>query len=436
MIAGLPTLVSIVVLLVLFIGCVGHNNFNNYQVIQSVTGQKSVRNEGGYYWKGFASVWTYPKTESFFFSIKDESGPEDHSIRGTFNDGGEAQISTMVRMIMPTEEKQRIELHERFKGDMNSIMLSVRAHLASCIKSTAPCMSATENQAARKSEFQFLVGQQLRLGLFAMKRVTRKVQVYDDVQERAVGTAVSSIPSPRREVELQGTEIIVDEKGQPVIAEPSPLTNYGLIVDQFSVTETDYDPKTKEQFAAKKELFLAAEKSKAEREQEIQQRLMVIERGLREKAEVEAVANKEKAKQVIDAQMKAEVALQTKVEQTTLAEMKVQLAVQSKLAAEQDKLAATEKAEAIKILAAAKEVEIAKAGVMREVDRVPLEIKRETEIGIATALSKINVPQTMIIGSGGGTGGSALENLLNMYLVKQMGVLGPDKLVAPVTAPK
>ena len=88
-------------------------------------------------------------------------------------------------------------------------------------------------------------------------------------------------------------------------------------------------------------------------------------------------------------------------------------------------------------MAEAKEVEIAKAGVMKEVDKIPLEIKREIEIGIAKALAGVNVPQTMIIGGsgGGGGGGSALTNLINLWLLKQTDIL-PGNKVPALPAPK
>ena len=112
--------------------------------------------------------------------------------------------------------------------------------------------------------------------------------------------------SGRNPITVFATEIVNDTNNNPIIDQPSPLFEYGMGVLQFSIEGTKYDEETERQFAAKKKSFLAAEKSKAEREQEVQQRLMIIEKGLREKAEVEAEANKVKAKAIIEAQQKVE----------------------------------------------------------------------------------------------------------------------------------
>ena len=80
-------------------------------------------------------------------------------------------------------------------------------------------------------------------------------------------------------------------------------TSIGIL--QFSVTETQYDEQTLQQFAAKKQSYLAAEQAKAQRQEEYQQRLMVTERGLRQVAEIEAAENQEKKKATIAAEQKA-----------------------------------------------------------------------------------------------------------------------------------
>ena len=89
----------------------------------------------------------------------------------------------------------------------------------------------------------------------------------------------------------------------------SPLNRYGIKIIQFSVTETTYDDQTLQQFAAKKQSYLAAEQAKAQRQEEQQQRLMIIERGLRQVAETEAAANLEKKKATVAAQQEQEVAV-------------------------------------------------------------------------------------------------------------------------------
>ena len=79
-------------------------------------------------------------------------------------------------------------------------------------------------------------------------------------------------------------------------------------VMQFSITLIEYDPATLAQFAAKKQSFLNAEKSKAQRQEEVQRRLMIEEQGLRQIAEIQAAENQKKERAVIEASQKEEVA--------------------------------------------------------------------------------------------------------------------------------
>ncbi len=235
------------------------------------------------------------------------------------------------------------------------------------------------------------------------------------------------------------TEIITDAENKPVVAQVSPLTQYDISILQFSVTSTDYDDVTRQQFGAKKEAFLAAEKSKADREKEVQERLMVQERGLREKAEAEASANVEKAKAVIAAQLKAEVAEQSKLEQETKASALLEVAridkdtamtaAEKKLeVAKLDRLAAEEEAAAIIVLAKAEEERIVKAGAVTEEARVLAEIAKERDIEVAQHLSKIRTPSIVFSGSNG-QGSEAhqqisfKDQLMNMFVMKQMGIL-------------
>ena len=250
---------------------------------------------------------------------------------------------------------------------------------------------------------------------------------------------------------MYATEVVTDKEGKPIIVYPSPLKSFGVEIAQFSVTGTEYDPKTREQFAAKKESFLAAEKSKAQREQEVQQRLMTIEKGLREKAEVEAESNKAMAKDVIEATKKVRVAEQAKEEAETVANQKLavakidkeegltkaskdlEIAVIRTKAAEQDALA-------IKTLADAEKQKIAMAGAITEHDRVLAKIDADARVGIATALANIKGPQIVM---GGGTGSSSANgsdwqsSMLTLVLLKNMGIdIGPKTTIPFAPAPE
>lgn len=297
----------------LIYGLVGRNDISTYQVLQGYDGKVEIIAESGYYSKRFGTAWVYPLTQQAYFSASPKEGNrENEGVRVHFNDAGTAEISSFILFSLPVDGEKRLALHRAFGGNMENILHAIHAHLVNCIKSTGPLMSASENQSSRKSEFNQVVEEQLRHGLYQMRRTM--VTLRDRLDDKG------------NPITVEATEVVKDKNGLPIRAEESPLVGYGIVVRQFSITGTDYDPLTLQQFTAKQTAFLSAEKSKAQREQEIQQRLMIEQQGLRQVAEIEAAANQVKAKAITEAQQKVEVASKTKQEAETLADQQAKVA--------------------------------------------------------------------------------------------------------------
>jgi hypothetical protein len=427
---------AIVVLVAFFTGLMERNDTQNWQLVQSLGGNVYVRSQAGYYAKYFGKVWTYPRAVQCYFSGKgDEGGAADQSIRVTFNDGGTAQISAMAFYRTPVTEEYQLKMHQNFNNDMDSVTHTVRAHLTNCIKATGPLMSSSEHQSARKAEFTQLVETQLRNGLYVMRKID--VELKDRTDEDG------------NPITVYATEIVEDADGVPKIAQTSPLKEYNIEILQFSVTETLYDTQTLAQFATKKEAFLAAEQSKAEREQEVQQRLMIIEKGLREAAEAEAVANVRKTTSVIAAQEKFEIAEQAKLEAETKASMALAVAVIEKeeaetkanmelAVAELNAQAAIQKGAAVVTLAEAEEKRIEIAGAITEKDQILAEIEANMRAKIAENLAKIQTPATLVVGGSGAEGGGndLMSNMVNLLLMRHAGIIGEDGQPAPLAPRK
>ena len=117
----------------------------------------------------------------------------------TFNDGGTAQISSFVKIQLPTTEAERI-LHSTKTSTPTSanVLDAVRAHLTNCIKSTGPMMSASENQASRKAEFNQVVEEQLTQGLFEMRRTEVELKDVPEARSRKSARTASPLPPRRR----------------------------------------------------------------------------------------------------------------------------------------------------------------------------------------------------------------------------------------------
>jgi hypothetical protein len=415
-----------VIIVILFVvgfakSLVGWNPIESYQVVQPLKGSPYVVDQSGYYGKWLGTNYSWPIAYTQVYNdVEDERDIDSEAIAVTFNDGGNARQSTAIRFALPTDPQLRIKLHKQFNGSMKNVILAVKAHMMNCCKAAAPLMSSSENQSARKTEYQQVTEEMIRKGIYEMRKVDRELK--DRTDEKG------------KPIMVYATEIITDKNGMPIIASPSPLQDLGITILQFSVTETKYDDQILKQFEAKKDSFLRAEQSKAQREAEVQERLMVVEKFKKEQAQVEGEANKLQAKAVIEAEQKVKVALQTKIEAETVAAQKVTVAAQAKLEAEtlaQQKLsvaslnaqAAVKDAEAIVTLADAQEKKIIKAGAITEKDRVTLEYAMNTKIEVAKALSgSMRMPTTVI--TGGGTNGSVQgTDLMNVFMLKQLGAI-------------
>jgi len=416
---GFAVAILIVIGLVMAVvtGAIGKNNYQNYQVKQSLNGNVTIQADSGLYMKWWANMYTVPKAIQCHFSSDLSQGEKvDDSIRVTFNDGGTAQINCMIRIQTAIDNAKRLKTHEDFSSDPEVVKKAVHAYLVNILKATAPCMSASEHQSARKAEFNQLVQDQLTVGSYKMRKVTTQVKDPTDVDGKMISVAK--------------TEVVTDADGMPVIAQKSPLEKYGFIVQQFSITKTQYDDQTLKQFATKKESYLQTESSKAEREREVQQRLMVIEKGLREKAEMEALANVEKAKATIAGELKVAVAEQSALEAEEKKKQADTEAAQLVSVATLELEAARLDAQAVVALAEAEEKRIQLAGAFTEREKGLAMIVKDRDIGVSANLKDINVPTTVIMGGGGSEGGNGQDvtvALMNMRLLQTTGMLDSGK---------
>ncbi len=408
-------------------GAVGNCNAQEWVIVQPVMGDVHVQENPGPYWKGFAKTWVYRRNIEFRYNDDPRDGDEsDERIKVTFNDGSEADLSTYIRLRTPISQEDRLLFHQEFGGIMDNIKASTKSFMIDCMKSTAPLMSASENQSARKSEFRQLVLDQMTNGLYDMNLV-------EVVKKDATDTTGEEITTYKTTIKLKD--------GKPIITTRSPIIDkFNMTITQFSVTGTDYDKATKKQFATKKEAFLGAESAKAERSKEVQERLMIEEKGKRQKAEAEAVANVAMATAVIAAELKANVAKEKKVEEETKASMKLSVAAFDKktlLMAESAKFeqaviqaeTATELKKAMIAKAEGRKEAIELSGDITELEAATIQAEVDKVKFASEALAKIHVPQIMFISGGSGGQGSGsrddiiMANLINLKLLESTGIL-------------
>ena len=383
----------------------GSNKDQTWLIIQYPWGSVNVIDSAGWFFKIGSSYWVYPRNWQVEYD-------REHAFKVVFNDGGSATMNAMVRFSSPTTIEGKRRFHQLFGGSEEAVEAAVWAHLSDAMKSSGPVMSASEHQSARRGEFTSLVQDQLQKGLFEMRRVSKTLQ--DQFDDKG------------KPITVYATEVVFEEgKAIPKISRTSPLTDFGIVITQFSITDVTYDDQTQRQFAQKKEAFLAAEGSKAQREKEVQERLMVEERGRREKAETEAMALRIKAEAVINAQRDKEVEETRAAKKLAVAQLTKQeaetYALQQLEVARLEKERAKEEAETQILLASAKEKALALGGAISEKERVLAEIEKEKAIGVAAEISKLAVPKFII--HGGDKSESVNSSLINLMLLRQLGVI-------------
>jgi len=441
---GVVALIILIVCGCFWGGLVGKNEATAWQIKQGVGGNVTIQDKAGYYFKGFATITTYPRYVSQRWNDDHGDGAKSiESIRTTFNDGGTAQISTDIRYATPSSDEARKLFHQQFGGNIKNATIAVKSHLTNCVKASGPLMSATENQAARKSEFTQLVEDQTTKGLYAMERISKEVPIVQTADEIANGVKVRTEP-------VLLTKLVLDESGLPVVSKVSPLKIYDITVLQFSITETVYDKETLKQFIAKKASFLAAEQSKADKIKFAQAKMSTVAEYAQQIAIEKGKAEMIMMTQTTDARRDAElatIAAQKNVDVAALSKEQADIAATQLLSVatiEKDaalmvasqgfevaEIAAKEANELKKAVIAeaeGKQKAIELSGAITEETEILAKIAAQRDVSISANYAQIKVPSTIFMGGGSKEGGSAnyFGNLMSYALAQNTGLL-PEK---------
>lgn len=345
------TLAVIISGFLLYDGIWENNKASTYQVKQAVySGELTVKNTAGVYIKWFGDITTYKKVSSLDF--------EEENIKVRFNDGSEAGIKGKITFRLPTNIEQQKKLHIEYHDFDNVVKNLIRPNVEESLKQAATLMTAEESYSTGRANFISAAEQQVKQGIF--KTISKESDSDDGTVRRTIRIAMS-------------------ENGQPIIQKPTILKEYGIEITQFTVSDFEFDEVVKNLIAEKKKKEQEQVVSRSEAEKAKQEAITERERGEARIAKQRADSEVIKTAAVIEAQKKAEVA---------------------KLEAEQAKYEAQKIREQGAAEAYANELKV-KAGL------TPLEkaqIEKETAIGVAAEMAKIQFPQSMIIAGGGKDG--------------------------------
>ena len=317
LVAGLILVGALAVLFTAF----GINNAGHRTVVQYPTGTLYVKFTPGIFpqWFGATEVYNdvitfdYDKTASSVDSSIDQVG-----ISVRYQDGGTGTVYGKARFSLPGDEDTMLHLHKAFRSNRGVSQKLIKSVTEEGMNLTAGLMSSEEAYAEKRSIFTQWSSQQISKGKFQTK--LQKVTTLDESTSK---TVTKNVPV-----------ISYGDDGLPIHLS-SDLADYGITVNGFQITDWDFEPKTLQQIATKREATMAIITAIANAERAKQDAITSEEQGkanvMTAKYEKEVV--KERA--IVDALREKEVAVIS-------AEKRVEMARQEKLEAEQKKLAAAE----------------------------------------------------------------------------------------------
>lgn len=356
-------------------------------ILRSVGGEISVRTDPGWFFAGLSSVTKYDKVIKVNFSSNDTA-------IGVRFQGTETGYATGVATFrLPTIPDKLKALNETFGNSTSLKNDLIYRQVVESAKASARNMTVEEHYTGGAGEMSGSFRDQLEYGII----VTDRVEEYK--------------PRQNKDGEMVNTLIIetvprLDKEGN-MIRNNNPLEKYGIIVEDASIQDVDYEKKVDERLDAQKAMA-STERLATQKLKTAQQEAKTAQaEGEKQIAIATALAEKEKLQAEYQAEKEASVAKieaeREKMKALIEAEKKVAVAEQQKL--EQIALLERDKviAEGLLVQAEARKTAGQNALDPKFVFEKELEAKVKMEQIKWEALSKIKLP-TVYQGGNGGNG--------------------------------
>ena len=361
------------------------------------TGNKTAVMSEGIKWRGFAKIVPWQK----FIDVKViDEGEETSNIEGAmdpiptrFIDQVTARTKLSTRFQLPTDEASFIDLAIEFRTLQNLVQTTLIPTVREVVSNTGYMFAAQDYISGSASDFRVAIDDQLKYGTYSVE----KTELRDTIL-----TEIGMDDAPRQVKEIR-TRYDVNKRldaGGKVIRIPHDINENNIIVAQVIVDDVLLEATFKTRLEAQRDESAKRqlEQQKIKTAKDAQAR--IIAEGERDKAAERVTQEKE--------QVKALIAIETKLKQE---ETNRKLA---EISLETEKLVAM----AEKVKADAESYKNAKLVTAGLTPQEKAQYQKETAIGVAAEFSRIQFPQTMIIGDT--KGGSPLESLIGAAMAKQL----------------
>ena len=330
-----------------------------------------------------------------------DEGEEVEEIEGAmkaipirFIDQVTAKTKLSTRFQLPTDEQSFIDLAIEFRSLQNLVQTTLIPTVREVVSNTGYMFAAQDYISGSASDFRVAIDDQLKLGTYSVQ----KIEFRDTI------TTAITADNQEREIKEIRTRYDVKKRLDPsgkIIRIKHDINENNIIVAQVIVDDVLLEETFKKRLEAQRDESAKRqlEQQKIKTAKDAQAR--IIAEGERDKAAERVTQEKE--------QVKALIAIETKLKQEETNRKLAQLALETeKLTSEAQKVKAD--AEAYK------NKKLVTAGLTPQERAL---IEKETAIGVASELSRIQFPQTMIIG-GDSKGGTPLESLIGAAMAKQL----------------
>lgn len=386
-IIGVLSLIGIIVFT--FINPFAWNDASERSVVQQADGSQFVRYNSGVYYAGFfAKITTWPNQISVSYqdSVANMELNDGTIEIGKVNirfgaDATSAAVSGIVQYILPSVEEEMLAMHNAHKTPQSLVTKRLAPYTKECLQSSAQMMSSEMHYSGGRSTMAQDFGDQLKNGVFILK--TSDKIVFD------------SLEGEKKKIYV--TEPVVAKDGS-IKRKVSSIKEYGISIADAAITDVDYEQRVDIMLGKKIDAATKASISKQELITAQQQALTAKAQGEKALVETEYKQKVQQTVEVVKAETQVKLAEQDKLKQKIAAEAAELQAKKTRIDADAE---------------AYKNRQLVSSG-LTSWDKADFEMK--TKIGVAEALSKVQLPAYYAPGNIGNSNG-ILDALLSTKLL-------------------
>lgn len=273
----------------------------------AIDGKLTVWTQPGVQWQNFGHVSTYKKSvQSWFQKTTEEQIDKDgnkktvqvdgDSIKVRFNDGGHAQLSGSLRVMLPMDSAHLIKLHTTY-GSQEAVEHDlIKQVVTKAVYLTGTLMSSKESSSERRPDLIRFIEDQIAYGVY--RTTTREQETIDPLTGQKKTVSV--------------VDIVMDPKSPQGMArqEKSPFSEFGLSVSNLTINSIDYDQDVENQIKQQQKAIMDVQTAQAQSKTAEQRALTAKAQGEADAAAAKWKQETIKAQAVTEAEQKTAVAEQ------------------------------------------------------------------------------------------------------------------------------